>query len=87
MAKTANRQKLHYICTAQLVRNKFGKTRKCYRFNVFDIGGPEPRLLYCVNDICSTEKDARALEALFRRNQVSLCHVRDVLEDWAAGRW
>jgi len=71
---------LRYICAEQRVPREDGGERIAYRFQVFDeaSGG----LLYAVDDICSREKDARALEDLFRRNRVSLVHVMDVLEDW-----
>jgi hypothetical protein len=77
---------LVYACSAQWVRDEDGRVRKGYRFNVIDNSGAEPRLLCIVNDICSTEEEARALEQLFRRNNIALCHVVEVLEDWVASR-
>ncbi|MDR3314489.1 MAG: DUF6514 family protein [Oscillospiraceae bacterium] len=84
--ESTNKQQLVYACTAQWIDVGRGRKRKGYRFNVIDTGGEAPRLLCIVNDICSTEADARELEQLFRRNDVALCHVVDVLEDWVAGR-
>ena len=42
----------------------------------------EGETLFFVDDICGSEQKARALEHIFRRNQVALVHVKDVLEDW-----
>jgi hypothetical protein len=39
-----------------------------------------------VNDICSSDEEAHELEQLFRRNQVSASHSRNVLKDGAAYR-
>jgi hypothetical protein len=76
------RQKLHYICTEQTLRAKNGNLRRAYRFLVLDISGTRPVVLRVVDDVCSSETQARALERLFRRNNVPLSHVMDVLEDW-----
>ena len=75
-----SQQALRYLCTQQMVLGEDGGERRAYRFQVFDdaSGG----LLCAVDDICTCESDARALEELFRRNRVSLVHVMDVLEDW-----
>ena len=71
---------LSYICSAQTVCDEEDNNmRTAWRFQVLDAAG---RLLRAVDDICSREEDARALEDLFRRNQVALVHVMDVLEDW-----
>jgi len=75
-------QLLHYTCTAQSLRDEDGNPRRAYRFSVLDVSGEQPRLLCAVNDICSSEEQARQLEDLFRRNGVSPGHVTDVLEDW-----
>ena len=70
---------LDYICTRQQVQDETGKSRNAYRFQVMDAEGRE---LLAVDDICGSEAQAHALEALFRRNQVALVHVMDVLEDF-----
>ena len=75
-------QKLHYACTAQCLQDEDGKPREAWRLRVLDISGARPRLLCAVDDICGSENEARQLEALFCRNQVSPKHVIDVLEDW-----
>ncbi len=82
----AGSRQLVYACTEQRVRDQNGRVRKAYRFNVIDVSGAQPRLLHAVNDICSTEAEARELEQLFRRNNISLCHVMDVLQDWVDRR-
>lgn len=81
----ADRQ-LAYTCAEQWRRDEeHGGLRKAYQFRVEDVGGAEPRPLYIADDVCSRESRARELEQLFRRNDVALCHVRDVLEDWVEG--
>jgi hypothetical protein len=81
-----HQQKLHYVCTAQIVEDENGRPRKAYRFNVLDLSGERPRVVAIVNDICSNDEEAHELEQLFRRNQVSANHIMDVLEDWVAYR-
>lgn len=75
-------QNLRYFCTPQVVRDRQGRIRQTYRFNVLDVSGRQPRLICVVNDICSSESEARRLEEYFRRNQISAKHIMDVLEDW-----
>ena len=70
---------LDYICTKQQVQDETGELRTAYRFQVLDAGGA---VLLTVDDICGSEAQARSLEQLFRRNQVALVHVMDVLEDF-----
>lgn len=77
---------LEYICTPQVVREDDGHLRKAYRFHVLETGGKEPKLVCAVNDVCAHEEEARELEGLFRRNQISPAHILDVLEDWIAYR-
>ena len=77
------RPKLYYKCTEQLIRDGSGG-RRSYRLNVLDIseGTNRARLLCAVNDVCGSERQARQLEALLTRNQVSPVHIIDVLENW-----
>ena len=75
-----NQQALRYLCTEQMVPDERGGQRRAYRFQVFDEASGE--LLCAVDDVCTRESDARALEELFRRNRVAFVHVMDVLEDW-----
>jgi len=63
-----------------MVSREDGGERAAYCFQVLDDENGD--LLCAVDDICSREEDAFALEELFRRNRVSLVHVMDVLEDW-----
>jgi len=78
------RPKLFYKCTEQLLRDGSGRIRKAYRLNVLDIseGTNRARLLCAVNDVCGSESQARQLETLLYRNQVSPVHIVDVLENW-----
>ena len=76
---TTTQPNLLYQCTEQTVRDQNGTQRKAYRLNVSEAGGD---VLYAIDDICSGSGEARALEALLTRNQVSLVHVLDVVEDW-----
>ena len=70
---------LGYTCTKQEIQDETGGLRAAYRFQVLDAEGA---VLLAVDDICGSEERARSLEALFRRNQVALIHVMDVLEDF-----
>jgi len=70
---------LDYICTKQEVQDETGEPRTAYCFQVLDSNGA---VLLAVDDVCGSEERARALEALFRRNQVAPVHVMDVLEDF-----
>ena len=76
----AFQQKLRFSCTAQWLEDEDGRPRKAYRLDV--LAGAKPRVLCAVEDICGSEDQARQLEALLTRNQVSPKHVIDVLEDW-----
>ena len=78
------RPKMYYKCTEQLLQERGNRTRKAYRLNVLDVseGGNRARLLCTVNDVCSSESQARQLEALLYRNQVAPKHILDVLENW-----
>ena len=78
---TITQPNLLYRCTEQTVRDEDGTQRKAYRLNVLEAGGD---VLYAIDDICSGSGKARELEALLTRNQVSLVHVLDVVEDWVA---
>ena len=70
---------LDYICSKQQIQDETGEPRTAYRFQVLDAEGA---VLLAVDDICGGEAQARALEELFRRNQVAPVHVMDVLEDF-----
>jgi len=63
----------------QQVKDEKGEPQIAYQFNVLDSSGAS---LLSVDDICRGEYQAHALEDIFRRNQVALVHVMDVLEDW-----
>ena len=77
---------LHYACTERTyLDTDTGALRRAYRFEVSN--ADTGKLLCVVDDICSSKKDARALEKLFRRNQVAPVHVMDVLKDWLEERW
>jgi len=70
---------LDYICEKQQIQDEKGESHTSYRFHVLDSRGAA---LISVDDICRSEHQAHALEDIFRRNQVALVHVMDVLEDW-----
>ena len=70
---------LDYSCSKQQIQDETGELRTAYRFRVLDAEGA---VLLAVEDICGSEAQAHALEELFRRNQVALVHVMDVLEDF-----
>jgi len=78
------RPKLFYKCTEQFLQERSGRIRKAYRLNVLDIseGANRARLLCTVSDVCSSASQARQLEDLLYRNQVSPKHIIDVLENW-----
>jgi hypothetical protein len=75
---------LLYRCVEQTVQDEDG-TRKAYGLQVREAGGAGG-VLRAVDDVCSGEGEARALEALLTRNRVSLGHILDVVEDWLAER-
>jgi hypothetical protein len=79
-------ERLTYLCTAYWAKDEYGRKRKAYRFNVFDMSDGRAHLAMIVNDICSSDEEAHELENLFRRNRVSLNHVLDVLEDWVVAK-
>jgi len=79
---TAYRSGLAYRCTEQIVRD-YGGRRRAYRLNVLDRAGI---VVYAINDVCGSSREARALEDYLTRNQVALRHVHDVVEDWVAYR-
>jgi len=70
-----------YICSEQKIQDEEGGPRAAYRLAVLDDAG---MALLSVGDVCGSERRARELEDLFRRNQVAPVHVLDVLEDWLA---
>lgn len=76
--------RLQYVCTVHWVKDEDGRQRKAYRLHVMDTGKKEAQLLLVVNDICSTESDARRLVDYLQRNQLSPKHIMDVLEDWVS---
>ncbi|MCL2494347.1 MAG: DUF6514 family protein [Oscillospiraceae bacterium] len=78
------RAKLFYTCTPQVLHDIGGGFRKAFRLNVLDIsqGTDRARLLCTVNDVCGSAGQARQLESLLYRNQVSPNHIIDVLENW-----
>jgi len=80
---TAEPPALLYRCVEQTVRDEDGTRRKAYGLQVLDAGGAGG-VLRTIDDVCSGGGEARALEALLTRSQVSLRHVLDVVEDWVA---
>jgi hypothetical protein len=70
-----------------MVPDEEGGMRKTWCFQVFRLGEQRSELLYTVNDICSSEEEAHALERLFEQNQVAAVHVMDVLDDWLDSRY
>ncbi len=75
-------KKTVYAYSEQWLKDEDGTLRRAYRFTASEPKKKGSRLIVAVDDICSSESEARALVDFFRRNEISSHHVMDVLEDW-----
>ncbi|MDR1464230.1 MAG: hypothetical protein LBJ11_02860 [Oscillospiraceae bacterium] len=61
--------------------------RAGYQLLVWGGGAGEGDPLLVMEDVCTQEAEARELERLLRENDVALCHVRDLVEDFLEERY
>jgi hypothetical protein len=74
-------QRIEYVCTPQVLRED-GRLRRAYSFHVLAMNKNSVQTIATFEDICQNQREAEALVAIFRRNQVPPSQVRDVLEDY-----